>query len=52
MPTDKPVINIIIEEELLAAIEDYRYKNHIPSRTEAIRDLIRAALTAKGHAPQ
>ncbi len=47
MPTDKPVINIIIDEELLKRIEEYRYSNHIPSRTEAIRNLIVSGLACR-----
>ncbi len=47
MPTDKPVINIIIDEELLKRIEEYRYSNHIPSRTEAIRKLIESGLACR-----
>lgn len=30
--------------ELIKAIDDYRYENQIPSRSEAIRQLLRQAL--------
>ena len=30
--------------ELIKAIDDYRYENKIPSRSEAIRQLLRLAL--------
>ena len=45
MATEKPVINIIIDEELLRQIEEYRYKNRFPSRTAAIRELLELALS-------
>ncbi len=33
-------LHIMIEAELLKRIDDYRYANRIPSRSEAIRQLI------------
>ena len=33
---------------LLEAVEDFRYTERIPSRAEAIRELIEAGLAAKG----
>ena len=47
MPTDKPRILLTLSEELLEEIDDYRYKNRIPARTEAIRQLIRKSLPKK-----
>ena len=47
MSTDKPRILLTLSEELLEQIDDYRYKNRIPARTEAIRQLIRKALPGK-----
>ena len=47
MPTDKPRILLTLSEELLEEIDDYRYKNRIPARTEAIRQLIKKALLKK-----
>lgn len=47
MPTDKPRILLTLSDELLEEIDDYRYKNRIPARTEAIRQLIRKALPKK-----
>jgi metal-responsive CopG/Arc/MetJ family transcriptional regulator len=44
MPTKKPVITMVFDEELLNRVEDYRYENRIPSRTEAIRRLLEEAL--------
>jgi metal-responsive CopG/Arc/MetJ family transcriptional regulator len=44
MPTKKPQILLTLDEELLERIEDYRYGNRIPTRSEAIRRLIDEAL--------
>jgi metal-responsive CopG/Arc/MetJ family transcriptional regulator len=44
MPTKQPVITMIFPEELLKRVEDYRYENRIPSRTEAIRQLLEKGL--------
>ncbi|MBW1785584.1 MAG: hypothetical protein JRK53_03040 [Deltaproteobacteria bacterium] len=44
MPTKKPVITMIFPEDLLEKVEDYRYENRIPTRTEAIRQLIEKGL--------
>ena len=40
MATDKPKVLLILDDELLERIDDYRYGNRIPSRNEAIRRLI------------
>ena len=44
MPTDKPKILLILDEDLLERIDDYRYENRIPARNEAIRRLIDESL--------
>ena len=44
MPTKKPQILLTLDEDLLERIEDYRYGNRIPTRTEAIRRLLDEAL--------
>lgn len=44
MPTKKPQILLTLDDELLERIEDYRYENRIPARSEAIRKLIRRGL--------
>ena len=44
MATDKPRILLTVEEDLLERIDDYRYENRIPARSEAIRRLIEEAL--------
>lgn len=40
MATDKPKILLILDNEMLERIEDFRFSNRIPSRAEAIRRLI------------
>ena len=47
MSTEKPRIMLTLDENLLEDIDDYRYKNRIPSRSEAIRKLIKKSLSKK-----
>lgn len=42
--TDKTFINIQIPTEMLDWIDDYRFKNRIQSRSEAVRQLIEKSL--------
>ena len=35
---------MVFTEDLLKRVEDYRYENRIPTRTEAIRRLLEEAL--------
>ena len=44
MPTDKPRILLTIDKDQLERIDDYRYENRIPTRSEAIRRLMEEAL--------
>ena len=44
MTTDKPKVLLILDEDLLERIDDYRYENRIPARNEAIRRLISQSL--------
>ena len=44
MPSDKPKVLLIVDEDLLKRIDDYRYENRIPARNEAIRRLLDEAL--------
>jgi len=44
MATKKPQVLLTLDDELLERIEDYRYENRIPNRSEAIRRLIKDAL--------
>ena len=40
MATEKPKVLLVLDEDLLERIDDYRYGNRIPSRNEAMRKLI------------
>lgn len=44
MPTKKPQVLLTVDEDLLKKVEDYRYTNRIPSRSEAMRRLLKEAL--------
>jgi metal-responsive CopG/Arc/MetJ family transcriptional regulator len=50
-PKDQRVI-IPMSAELIAAIDDYRYANRLPSRAEAIRSLIELGLQTIAQADQ
>ena len=47
MPSKKPQILLVVEEELLEQIDDFRFDNRIGSRSEAVRQLIKAGLKKK-----
>jgi len=44
MPTEKPKIIFVAEDDLLERLDDYRYENRIPTRSEAIRRLLAESL--------
>ncbi len=44
MPSKKPKLLFVIEQELIDRIDDFRYSKRIPSRAEAIRILIEKGL--------
>jgi metal-responsive CopG/Arc/MetJ family transcriptional regulator len=44
---DKQYVNVLFDEKLLSRVDDFRFKNRVASRTEAIRWLIKAALDQK-----
>ena len=44
MPTKKDILNFAIDKKLLKRLDDFRNKNHIWSRSEAIRRLLHEAL--------
>ena len=41
-------INLLLDDELLERIEEYRHANKIASRLEAIRELLARGLSLKG----
>jgi metal-responsive CopG/Arc/MetJ family transcriptional regulator len=46
MPTDKPRYTVIVDEELLKKIDDFRFENRYPSRSAATLELIRLGMEA------
>ncbi|MDR2666730.1 MAG: ribbon-helix-helix domain-containing protein [Holosporales bacterium] len=46
MPTNKPRYTVIVDEETLKEIDDFRFNNRFPSRSAATLELIRAGMQA------
>lgn len=44
MAVKKPTITMVFDEDLLERVDDYRYGNRIPTRTEAIRQILEKGL--------
>ena len=44
MPTEKPRFTVVVDEELLKEIDDFRFENRYPSRSAATIDLIRRGI--------
>jgi len=44
MPSKKPLLNFIVDDELLKRLDDYRFENRIRTQSEAIRQLLDDAL--------
>ena len=44
MVTKKPQVLLTLNEKLLSRIEDFRYNNRVPTRSEAMRQLLKAGL--------
>ncbi len=44
MPTEKPRYTVIVDEELLKEIDDFRFENRYPSRSAATLELIRLGM--------
>lgn len=44
MPTQKPRYTVIVDEELLKQIDDFRFENRYPSRSAATLDLIKLGM--------
>jgi hypothetical protein len=47
MKTEKPFLHFLIDEALLKRIDDFRYKNRLPTRAAAIKWLLEWALAQK-----
>ena len=46
MPTEKPRYTITLDEEMLKKIDDFRFENRYPNRTQATLALIRLGIEA------
>lgn len=44
MPTGKPRYTITLDEEMLKKIDDFRFENRLPNRTQATLELIRIGI--------
>jgi len=44
MPTQRPIIGLAVDKELIKKIEAYQKKHKLYSKSEAVRQLIRKAL--------
>ena len=44
MPTEKPRYTVIVDDELLKKIDDFRFENRYTSRSAATIDLIKLGL--------
>lgn len=51
-PHEKQYVNVLFERDLLKRIDDFRFKNRLASRTEAIRWLLRWAIEQKPAVPK
>ena len=45
-------LQIMLDDAELAAIDDYRFQNRIPSRAAAVRQLLRLGMQALGVEPR
>lgn len=46
MPTKKPIISVVLTDEMLKQIDDYRFENRINSRSKAATELMEIGLKA------
>lgn len=44
MASEKPFLSFVIDEELLKAVDEFRFMNYFPSRAAAIKWLLNWAL--------
>ncbi len=52
MAGDKPLLNFLVEPELLKRVDDFRFKNRFDSRAAAIKWLLDWALDQKPAVPK
>ncbi|MDR2902897.1 MAG: ribbon-helix-helix domain-containing protein [Clostridiales bacterium] len=44
MPTEKPRFTVTVTEEMLKALDDFRYEHRYPTRTRAVNELFRLGI--------
>lgn len=44
MPTQKPIISVVLDEKTLKKVEDFQFENRIPSRSKALNEIIRIGM--------
>lgn len=44
MPTKKPIISIVLDDETLKKVEDFQFNNRIQSRSKALNEIIRLGI--------
>lgn len=44
MPTKKPIISVVLDEDMLEKVDDYRFENRISSRSKALNELIKKGI--------
>jgi len=44
MPTNKPIISVVLDDETLEKVDDYRFENRISSRSKALNELIKKGI--------
>lgn len=44
MPSNKPLLHIVMDQELIDRIDNFRFENRFPSRAAAVKWLIEWAL--------
>ena len=44
MPTKRPIISVVLDDEMLEKVDDYRFENRISSRSKALNELIKKGI--------
>lgn len=44
MPTKKPIISIVLDDEMLKKVEDFQFENRIKSRSKALNEIIKMGI--------
>jgi len=44
LPTKKPIISVVLDDEMLTKVDDFQFGNRIKSRSKALNELIRIGI--------